>query len=33
MIEAVRAPVVFKFDDRIAGTAWIDSVRLSKLLR
>ena len=30
-IQTVRPPVLFKFDDRIAGTAWIDSVRLSKL--
>ena len=30
-IQATRAPVSLKFDDRIAGTAWIDSVRLSRL--
>jgi len=30
-IQANRAPVVLKFDDKIAGTAWIDSVRLSRI--
>lgn len=31
LIAVVRAAVVFKFDDKISGTAWIDSVKLSKL--
>ena len=30
-ISVIRQPVVLKFDDRISGTAWIDSVSLSKL--
>jgi len=30
-IQVVRRPVRLKFDDKISGTAWIDSVRLERL--